>query len=72
MEPGPSSLGAWSLSHWTTQEVPICVLFDDRQSDWCEVMPYCGSPHPDKVLLRPLLQQGALRTNNRFPCLLIL
>ena len=23
MEPGPPALGAWSLSHWTTREVPL-------------------------------------------------
>ena len=23
----PSALGAWSLSHWTTRELPICHLF---------------------------------------------
>ena len=23
MEPGPPDLGAWSLSHWTTREVPL-------------------------------------------------
>ena len=24
MEPGPPALGAWSLRHWTTREVPVC------------------------------------------------
>ena len=23
IEPGPPVLGAWSLSHWTTREVPV-------------------------------------------------
>ena len=26
MEPGPHALGAWSLNHWTTREVPRCLL----------------------------------------------
>ena len=25
-EPGPPALGAWSLSHWTTREVPVAFL----------------------------------------------
>ena len=24
IKPGPPALGAWSLSHWTTGEVPVC------------------------------------------------
>ena len=27
IEPGPPALGAWSLSHWTTSEVPIYYFF---------------------------------------------
>ena len=27
IEPRPSALGAWSLTHWTTREVPFCILF---------------------------------------------
>ena len=28
MEPGPPALGAWSLNHWTTREVPSeCFLY---------------------------------------------
>ena len=23
IEPGPPALGAWSLNHWTTREVPV-------------------------------------------------
>ena len=26
IEPGPPTLGAWSLSHWTTREVPTPVF----------------------------------------------
>ena len=26
IEPGPPALGAWSLSHWTTRELPACFL----------------------------------------------
>ena len=26
-EPGPPSLGAWSLNHWTTREVPVLTIF---------------------------------------------
>ena len=29
VEPGPPALGAWSLTHWTTREVPACVLDKD-------------------------------------------
>ena len=28
MEPGPHQLGAWSLSHWTTREVPLLWLLE--------------------------------------------
>ena len=28
IEPGPPALGAWSLSHWTTREVPFLPLQD--------------------------------------------
>ena len=24
IEPGPPALGAWSLNHWTTRDVPLC------------------------------------------------
>ena len=27
IEPGPPALGAWSLSHWTTREVPSSNVF---------------------------------------------
>ena len=27
MEPRPSALGAWSLSHWITREVPLTIFF---------------------------------------------
>ena len=32
-EPGPPALGAWSLSHWTTREVPKTPFFDITLSD---------------------------------------
>ena len=38
MEPGPPALGAWSLSHWTTTEVP-CQLLSARH--W--TTPFRGS-----------------------------
>ena len=28
IKPGPPALGVWSLSHWTTREVPLSILFD--------------------------------------------
>ena len=28
MEPVPPALGTWSLSHWTTREVPVCKFFE--------------------------------------------
>ena len=28
IEPGLSALGAWSLSHWTSREVPIWSILD--------------------------------------------
>ena len=31
IEPGPPALGAWSLSHWTTREVPS-LWFDEHDS----------------------------------------
>ena len=33
IEPGAPALGAWSLSHWITREVPglICEWFDDKE-----------------------------------------
>ena len=42
IEPGPPSLGAWSLSHWTTREVPrlgsysclIMNLQSETEEDW--------------------------------------
>ena len=33
IEPGPSALGAWSLSHWTTREVS--VLSFSWEESWC-------------------------------------
>ena len=27
IKPGPPALGTWSLSHWTTREVPVIKLF---------------------------------------------
>ena len=27
IKPRPPALGAWSLSHWTTREVPLFVFF---------------------------------------------
>ena len=27
MEPGPPALGAWSLIHWTSREVPVASIF---------------------------------------------
>ena len=26
IEPRPRALGEWSLSHWTTREIPRCIL----------------------------------------------
>ena len=42
MEPKPTALGAWSLSHWTTREVPpdifICQLWVDKiHSDYIQM-----------------------------------
>jgi len=31
MEPGPPALGAWSLSHWTTREVPAESLISKEK-----------------------------------------
>ena len=31
IEPGPPALGAWSLSHWTTREVPWWVILNTDQ-----------------------------------------
>ena len=31
IESGPPALGAWSLSHWTTREVPETSLFERLQ-----------------------------------------
>ena len=36
IEPRPYALGAWSLSHWTTREVP--VIFIDMI--WCLLCPF--------------------------------
>ena len=41
IEPGPPALGARTLRHWTTREVPCC-LFDDGHPDGCEVLSHCG------------------------------
>ena len=30
IKPGPPALGMWSLTRWTTREVPITVLDDHR------------------------------------------
>ena len=27
IEPRPPALGAWSLTHWTTREVPLCIFW---------------------------------------------
>ena len=42
IEPRLPALGAWSLTHWTTREVPICILFDDGHSDKSKVIPHCS------------------------------
>ena len=34
IEPGPPALGAWSLTHWTTREVPCQTL---RTISCCEI-----------------------------------
>ena len=39
MEPGLPALGAWSLRHWTTREVPVC-------SDGCVCV---FSPHHQAI-----------------------
>ena len=26
LEPGPPALGVWSLTHWTTREVPVIYI----------------------------------------------
>ena len=33
LEPRPPALGAWSLSHWTTREVPVCLWFGCSRLD---------------------------------------
>ena len=34
MEPVPPAVGVWSLSHWTTREVPCCVFNWDWVRAW--------------------------------------
>ena len=43
--PGPTVLGAWSLSRWTTREVPMLLL-------------YCGRYCFQDDLFIPALHQG--------------
>ena len=33
IEPGPPALGAWSLNHWTTREVPALLFLNSGLSD---------------------------------------
>ena len=33
-EPRPPALGAWSLSHWTTREVPVVTVFKKKKQNW--------------------------------------
>ena len=34
IEPGPPALGAWSLTHWTTREVPLATYFLKVSYSW--------------------------------------
>ena len=44
VEPGPSAQAAWSLSHWTTREVPISVTLEQKESEVAQSCPTLCNP----------------------------
>ena len=50
IEPGPLALGAWSLSHWTTREVPLLPLLKASQ---CNCKNYLWKKIEQKTSGRP-------------------
>ena len=56
MEPGPPALGAWSLSHWTTREVPRSLISDTFPSpDAPACLCYLWSSHAHLCLTHAVL-----------------
>ena len=39
IEPGSSKLGAWSLGHWTTRELPQCTFLISSSYIWLDCSP---------------------------------
>ena len=50
MKPGPSVVGAQSLSHWITREVPCCVLL------MYYLRNVCLSPGPEDSVLCHIIE----------------
>ena len=38
IEPGPPALGAWSLSYWTTREVPTHLFARPSLTSHCKIL----------------------------------
>ena len=66
IEPRPPALGAWSLSHWTTREVPRNHYCMDLIMSFLNILHYCI------VRICPNLHYGFFKVNSCFSVVVVL
>ena len=61
IESGPPALGAWSLNHWTTREVPQIIFKYE-----CTL--HFDNSHVRKVFLAPFTEEKSEVQRNQISC----